>query len=221
MSRIFIVEDDATHRNELVKLLSRYGYTGIVSDDFENIVLEVLSTAPDLIILDINLPYFDGFHICREIRKQSSVPIIILTSRSGEMDEIMGLEIGADDFIAKPFNPGVVIAHIAAVLKRSKGMTEDDLITCRGLKLDIAKSFVSYGERSVELTRNERQILMLLMRNSEKIVSREKLMDTLWQSDEFVSDNTLTMNINRLRKKLDEIGAKEFVQTKRGMGYLL
>ena len=139
MSRIFIVEDDATHRNELVKLLSRYGYTGIVSDDFENIVLEVLSTAPDLIILDINLPYFDGFHICREIRKQSSVPIIILTSRSGEMDEIMGLEIGADDFIAKPFNPGVLIAHIAAVLKRSKGMTEDDLITCRGLKLDIAK----------------------------------------------------------------------------------
>ena len=204
MSRIFIIEDDATYRNELVKLLSRYGYTGIVSDDFENIVLEVLSTAPDLIILDINLPYFDGFHICREIRKQSSVPIIILTSRSGEMDEIMGLEIGADDFIAKPFNPGVLIAHIAVVLKR-----------------DIAKSFVSYGERSVELTRNERQILMLLMRNSEKIVSREKLMDTLWQSDEFVSDNTLTMNINRLRKKLDEIGAKEFVQTKRGMGYLL
>ena len=119
MSRIFIVEDDATHRNELVKLLSRYGYTGIVSDDFENIVLEVLSTAPDLIILDINLPYFDGFHICREIRKQSSVPIIILTSRSGEMDEIMGLEIGADDFIAKPFNPGVLIAHIAVVLKLS------------------------------------------------------------------------------------------------------
>lgn len=174
-----------------------------------------------MILLDINLPLFDGFHICREIRKQSEVPIIVVTSRSTDMDELMSMNLGADDFITKPYNTQILVARIAALLKRSMHVPASEEIEYKGVSFRPSKGLISYGADSAELTKNEMKILSVLLKNAGKIVSRDELMDELWQSDEFVDDNTLTVNVNRLRKKLENIGAKDFIATKRGMGYLI
>lgn len=221
MAKIFLIEDDKIIRTELCNLLTRYGYECEVSDQFETVVDTALQSNPQLILLDVNLPYFDGYHICREIRKRSSVPIIIVTSRDSELDELMSINLGADDFITKPYNTQILLARIASVMRRSYGSEPGNTLMHRDVCLDISKSIVSYNGKEVELSKNEMRILHLLMKNKEHIISRNEIMNDLWQSDEFVDDNTLTVNINRLRKKLEEIGVYDFLITKRGQGYMI
>lgn len=221
MMKIFMIEDDQVLRTELMKLLQSYGYECDYSDDWKNIVQKALQSNANLILLDINLPLFDGYYICREIRKQSDVPIIIVTSRSTDMDELMSMNLGADDFITKPYNTQILIARISALLKRSAYSAAMDEIEYKGVKFQQLKGVISCGVNYAELTKNEMKIFSVLLKNAGKIVSRDELMDELWQSDEFVDDNTLTVNVNRLRKKLEEIGAQDFIVTKRGIGYLI
>ena len=219
--KIYIIEDDKVLRTELMKLLNSYGYECAYSDDWQNIIQLALQESPDLILLDINLPIFDGFHICREIRKQSEVPIIVVTSRSTDMDELMSMNLGADDFVTKPYNTQILIARIAALLKRSVAATALQSTEYKGVTFQQAKGIITFEGNSAELTKNEMKILSVLLKNTGKIVSRDELMNELWQSDEFVDDNTLTVNVKRLRKKLEDIGSKNFITTKRGMGYLI
>lgn len=221
MKHIFIIEDDQLLRVELAKLLEAYGYTCEVSDAFERIIEVALSAKADLILLDIHLPYYDGHHVCREIRKQSDVPIIVVTSSNSDMDELMSMNLGADDFVTKPYNKQILLARISAVLKRTQAKGEIEQIEHKGVILYPAKSVVAYEGVQAELTKNELRILSILMHHRGEIVSRDEIMEELWQSEEFVDDNTLTVNVNRLRKKLDEIGAVSFIQTKRGQGYII
>ncbi|WP_346886356.1 response regulator transcription factor [Clostridium sp. UBA4395] len=219
--KIFIIEDEEKIRRELSTFLNRYGYDIITSDNFQNIVEEALEAEPNLVLLDINLPYYDGYYICREIRKTSSVPIIVVTSRDSDMDELMSMNLGADDFITKPYNTEILLARIASIIRRTYRSSDMEIFPCRGLKYNLSTSEIEFEDKKQELTKNESKILYTLIKSKEKIVSRDELMKCLWQSDEFVDDNTLTVNINRLRKKLDEIGAVDYLQTKRGQGYIL
>ena len=222
MSKIYIVEDDSTIRTELSIFLSKYNYDCVYSDDFEHIIEHILEEKPDLILLDVNLPYYDGYHICRDMRKQSEIPIIIVTSRDNEMDELFSLNLGADDFVTKPYNMQILLAHIASVLKRSNVQPNTaEEITYNGITLNISRCLIEAGGTEVTLTKNEMQILQLLMKNQGKIISRDDIMNELWQSEEFVDDNTLTVNINRLRKKIKEITEEDYIVTKRGLGYMV
>lgn len=219
--KIFIIEDDEKIRNELCTFLNKYGYEATYSLDFEHVIDEVLREKYHLILLDINLPFFDGYHICREIRKKSSVPIIVVTSRESEVDELMSMNLGADDFITKPYNTQILLARISSLLRRTYNNQELEILEYNNLQLDLSKSEVEYKNNKIELSKNESKILYVLIKNKEKIVSRNDIIEALWESDEFVDDNTLTVNINRLRKKLEEIGAVDFLKTKRGLGYIL
>ncbi len=234
MKRILIIEDTDTIREELTKLLTRYGYEVLAPTDFENILEYVKENNSDLILLDINLPYFDGYHICREIRKDSNVPIIIVTSRDSDMDEIMSMNLGADDFITKPYNTQVLLARIASLLRRTYSLSEQEVLTYGDLKLNLSngtiscrgKDNLSNGTISCrgkeeELTKNELKILSHLLKNKGNVVSREDLMDYMWNSDIFVDDNTLSVNVTRLRKKLEEVGVKGAIETRRGLGYIM
>lgn len=220
--KILIIEDEEKIREELKDFLKRYGYEAKIITNFENIIEETLKAKADLILLDINLPYFDGYYICREIRKISNVPIIIVTSRDSDMDELMSINLGADDFITKPYNTQILLARITSLLRRtSQGYEKNDILEYKGLIYDIHKSEVSFENNKVELSKNENKILYMLIKNQERIVSRNDIIESLWESDEFIDDNTLTVNINRLRKKLEEIGALDYLQTKRGQGYMI
>jgi DNA-binding response OmpR family regulator len=221
MQSILIVEDDKTIRRELKTLLERYGYTVIVTDDFQDVVGLALAEKPHLILLDINLPQYDGFHICRELRRSSNIPIIVVTSRNSEADELMSMNLGADNFVTKPYNTDILLARISALLNRAYDSGVVQPVRFGDLVLDIGKSEAAYGDRTIELTKNEFRILLLLVERQGNIVSREDIMDALWQTDAFVDDNTLTVNINRLRRKLGEIGAGDLLKTKRGQGYSL
>lgn len=221
MNKIFIVEDEKTIREELSIFLSRYGYKIEAPDNFENIIDKIKDSDPDLILLDINLPIFDGYYICREIRKFSEVPIIVVTSRNSDVDELMSMNLGADDFVTKPYNTQVLLARIASVLRRTSDMKSQEVLEHKGLKFNVTTGIVTYKEGSCDLTKNEIRILSCLMKNKEAIVTREELMDYLWSSDLFVDDNTLSVNIARLRKKLDCLGFKNAIDTKRGLGYIL
>ena len=221
MNKIFVVEDDVKIREEIINFLTKYGYDCGFSDDFANIVDVVMDFKPDLILLDVNLPYYDGYHVCREIRKTSDVPIIIVTSRDSELDELMSMNLGADDFITKPYNTQILLARISSILRRTQNKEFGSKLIHKDVELDIAKSIVQYSGKMAELTKNESRILNILMKNKECIVSRDDIMQELWQSDEFVDDNTLTVNINRLRKKLEDIGVVNFLITKRGQGYMV
>ena len=215
-NKIFIIEDEEKIRLELSTFLNRYGYETSYSTDFENIVDISLKEEPDIILLDINLPYYDGYYICREIRRKSNVPIIVVTSRNSEVDELMSMNLGADDFITKPYNTQILLARIASIIRRTYQNLDSEVFEFKGLKYNM-----TFDNKKCELTKNESKILFTLMKNKERIVSRNDLMKALWQDDEFVDDNTLTVNINRLRKKLEEIGAVDYIQTKRGQGYIL
>ena len=227
--KIFIIEDEEKIREELTKFLEKYGYIVESSDDFENIVDTSLRCNPNMILLDINLPYYDGYYICREIRKsreirkKSQVPIIVVTSRQSEMDELMSMNLGADDFVTKPYNTQILLARIASIMKRTySGIEgETEIFTCRELKYNMSTSEVSFKGEVEELTKNESKILNILIRNKGKIVSRDNIIKALWQSNEFIDDNTLTVNVNRLRRKIEGIGAEGYLQTKRGQGYIL
>ncbi|WP_411170172.1 response regulator transcription factor [Clostridium sp. MB05] len=219
--KIFIIEDEDKIRTELCTFLNRYGYEASYSLNFENIVEEVMKEKYHLILLDINLPYYDGYYICREIRRRSSVPIIVVTSRDSEVDELMSMNLGADDFITKPYNTQILLARISSIIRRTYNNSDSEILEYRGLLHNLSTSEVDYNDKKIELSKNESKILYVLIKNKEKIVSRNEIIEALWQSDEFVDDNTLTVNINRLRKKLEEIGAIDYLKTKRGQGYIL
>lgn len=219
--KILVVEDHKPIRDELCDFLSRYGYEAKPLTDYETIIEDCINEQADLILLDINLPVLDGYYICREIRKQSEIPIIVVTSRDSEMDELMSMNLGADDFISKPYNTQILVARISSLLKRTKHVKEDWQMTHKGLLINLSNSTACHGKEQIELSKNEVKILSVLVKHKEKIVSRDNLMEELWQSNEFVDDNTLTVNINRLRKKLDSIGLADYIVTKRGQGYLV
>ncbi|MBN1060106.1 response regulator transcription factor [Clostridium botulinum] len=222
MYKIMIVEDDVTIRDELKNLLNRYGYEVSIIDDFSNAVNNIVESNCDLILLDVNLPVFDGYHICREVRKNLDIPIIIVTSRDNEIDELMSMNLGADDFITKPYNTQILLARISSILKRTyKKNDSSEILKYKDLILDLSNGSVSYNNKYCELTKNELKILAYLIKNQNSIVSRDILMETLWSSDIFVDDNTLSVNVTRLRKKLDDIGIKDAIETRRGLGYIM
>lgn len=217
--KIFVVEDETEICKELSVLLQKYGYAYESSTDFAHITDHILKAEADLVLLDINLPYQDGYTICREIRKQSDIPIIVLTSRNTDFDELMSLNIGADDFISKPYNAQVLIARIQKILKRTYEAQVNSVLIYKGLTINLLKATASYGDKEIDLTKNELGILRLLVVNKGNVIPRDAIIDELWQSDEFIDENTLNVNIVRLRKKLSKIGAPDYLETKRGLGY--
>lgn len=219
-AKIILVEDNQKIQKELCEFLSRYDYETKALNNFENIVEDILKERADLVLLDINLPVYDGYYICRAVREKSDVPIIVVTSRDSEMDELMSMNLGADDFISKPYNTQILVARISSLLKRTKHVKEDWQMTHKGLLINLSNSTACHGKEQIELSKNEVKILSVLVKHKEKIVSRDNLMEELWQSNEFVDDNTLTVNINRLRKKLDSIGLADYIVTKKGRGIL-
>ena len=221
MKKILIIEDDEALRNELKTFLCRYNYDTLVVEKFENIIEEIKKENADLILLDINLPIFDGFYICREIRKNSNVPIIIVTSRDSDIDELMSMNLGADDFITKPYNTQILLARINSVLKRVYSKEVQESMVYKDLVLNLSNGTISYKDNTLNLTKNEIKILSYLIKNKGKIISRENLMEYLWNDDFFVDDNTLSVNITRLRKKIESIGLKNPIETRRGLGYIM
>lgn len=222
MINIMIIEDNQQLQNEIGVLLTRNGYSVIKVNEFDNIPKLVKESSPHLILLDINLPYDDGFKICTEIRSFSSVPIIFVTSRDTNIDELMSITLGGDDFIAKPYNPQILLARINSVLKRVYPSEKtNDFIDHNGVTLNVLSSKIEYEDKEIELTKNELKILYYLMINKGKIVSRVDIMEYLWDSAMFVNDNTLTVNITRLRSKFEDIGISDFIKTKRGQGYII
>ena len=222
MYTIMIIDDNEQLQNEIGNLLVNNGYSIIKPKEFFNIPYLVKENNPSLILLDINLPESDGFKICTEIRSFSKVPIIFITSRDTNIDELMGITLGGDDFITKPYNTQILLARISSLLKRAysdKGI--DDVIEHNGIKINILASTVEYNGKFVELTKNELKILHYLVNNKGKIVSRVDIMEYLWDSSMFVNDNTLTVNIGRIRSKIEELGIKDYIKTKRGQGYLV
>lgn len=218
MAQIFVVEDDAAIRNELLEVLERNGFETACCLAFDRVVEDILVADPDLVLLDLTLPGTDGQFICRELREKSSVPIMVLTSRVTEIDEVMSMTMGADDFVPKPYSSRVLIARISALLRRV-GAAESSSLKHNGLELDPARSLAFANGKQVELTKNEMRILSLLMSKAGTIVSRDAIMRDLWDSDAFVDDNTLTVNINRLRSTLEKIGVTGYLTTHRGRGY--
>ena len=217
---ILIVEDEPAIRQELELLLENALYQVTALDDFTDVPEQVLSCGPDLVLLDLNLPGESGFDICTRIRASSEVPIIFVTSRTDSMDELTGLMKGGDDYITKPFQAPILLAHIAAVLKRAaREGTEVTKLTHKGAELDIARGSLSFCGQVVELTKNELKIMHYLFLNKEKIVSRANLIEYLWDNQVFIDDNTLSVNMTRIRAKLEQAGIHDFIRTKRGMGY--
>jgi len=222
MDKIIIIEDDEVIREELQNFLKRYGYEVKAPIDFNNIIQYVENENAELILLDINLPVFDGYYICREIRKTSQVPIIIVTSRDSDLDELMSMNLGADDFITKPYNIEILLARITNILRRTGGsLKTNNILSYRDFNLNLLNATVIYKDKCLELTKNEVKILSYLINNKGNVVKRDSLMEYLWKSDYFVDDSTLTVNINRLRKKLEEIGIENTIETRRGLGYIM
>ena len=220
MTKILVVEDEARLAGDLAKLLTENGYKPELATDFDDTVSAILKSRADLVLLDINLPGLNGEQVLKQVRKTSKVPVIMLTSRDSEVDEVMSMSFGADDFVRKPYSPQVLLLRIEAVLGRLRGL-QDDAIRVGELEIVPAKSAVRAGDKETLLSKNELAILVYLAKKRGKIVSRIDLTDYLWDDDRFVDDNTLTVNINRLRQKLDELGYGELVQTRRGQGYIL
>ncbi|BFK88183.1 response regulator transcription factor [Pseudoflavonifractor sp. DSM 107456] len=217
---IFLVEDEAGIRQELSALLSRYGYRCVTTADFEDVAGQVCASGADLLLLDLNLPRYDGYHVCREVRRRSQMPIIVVTSRATELDELMSMNLGADDFLTKPYNTQILLARMARLLQRAcPGVSP--AVSRGGLTLDLGRGVAARNGVEVELTRNESRILQTLLAAEGRIVSRNALMEALWKSDAFVDDNTLTVNVARLRRRLEELGLSEVLATRRGQGYQL
>lgn len=221
MKKILIIEDDATLREELRLLLENGGYAPCVTTDFENAADEAARLRPDLVLLDILLPDANGQSILRDIRSGSDVPVIMLTSRSTDADEIISRSSGADDYVTKPYNPALLLLRIETVLRRTGGRGSEEELTYRGMRLNLLRSSVTYKGAETVLSRNEMNILHCLLKKRGTIVSRDELMDYLWDRSDFVDDNTLTVNINRLRKRLEGLGFPDVIETRRKQGYML
>jgi DNA-binding response OmpR family regulator len=222
MQKILIVEDDEKLRCELEIFLNNNGYQAECLKKFDNTIHDILEINPNLILLDINLPGVDGEYICKEIRKQSDMGIIIVTSRDNELDELVSINYGADHYITKPFNIHILLAKVNSLLRRTNSNSEPkNKIDAKDFILNISNSTIIKDDKIIDLTKNEYKILKYFIENREKIVSREDIMDVLWENDCFVDDNTLSVNITRLRSKLEELGLKDIIETKRGQGYML
>ncbi|WP_077619611.1 response regulator transcription factor [Bacillus sinesaloumensis] len=223
MFKILLIEDDVTLFGEIRERLMQWSYEVYGIEDFSNVMKEFTKVQPDLVIIDIQLPKFDGFHWCRSIRTHSKVPIIFLSSRDHPTDMVMSMQLGADDFVQKPFHFDVLIAKIQAVLRRVYNYSLEQQIHVKvwnGATIDFVKNTVQTNSGTIEVTKNEMFILKMLVEHVNQIVSREELIKSLWDDERFVSDNTLTVNVNRLRKRLEEIGLGHYIETKVGQGYM-
>ena len=220
-NKVFIVEDDAVIARAVAAHLTTWQMQVQCAGNFEKITEEVEDFQPDTIIMDIKLPYYNGFYWCAEIRKTSKVPIVFLSSADDNMNIVMAMNMGGDDFITKPYHTQILLARIAALLKRSYQTDHESQLEHNGVILSLSDSTITANGQTAELTKNELKILHLLMQNKGTIQSRDELINALWQTDEFIDDNTLTVNINRLRKKLESIGVTNYLKTKRGMGYIV
>jgi DNA-binding response OmpR family regulator len=224
MYKIMLVEDDKNISKLIKKSIEAWDFNCAVVSDFENVVDEFIKLEPHLVLMDINLPTYNGFYWCEKIRKLSKVPIIFISSRSTNMDIVMAVNMGGDDYIIKPFSTEVLIAKMSALLRRTYSyyaQTDLEVIEHNGAILNLKDSTFSWNENVIELTKNEFKIIYILMKNHGAIISRDKLMKELWEDENFVDDNTLTVNINRLRKKLKEMGLDNFVETKKNQGYIV
>lgn len=222
MYKILIVEDDNGIAEGVSTQLRTWGHDTRIATDFSNIMKEFSEYEPHMVLLDIGLPFFNGYHWCGEIRKVSKVPIIFISSTAENMNIVMAVNMGADDFIAKPFDVNVMVAKVSALLRRTYDFGESSaVIECNGAMLNTGDQTFTYNGENISLTKNEYRIISALMQNKGKIVSRERLMELLWESDCFVDENTLTVNVNRLRKKLDGAGLSGFITTKFGQGYII
>ena len=222
MYTVLIVEDDEVISGEVKRHLEKWGYEVACVTDFTAVDKQFVKFSPQLVIMDIGLPFFNGYHWCSEIRRLSKVPIIFLSSASDNMNIVMAMNMGGDDFITKPFDLEVLSAKVQAMLRRAYAFqTQTRLLEYKGVILNLLDTSLKIGEKKVELTKNEFRILEILFTNKGKVVSREQIMKRLWDNECFVDDNTLTVNITRIRKKLDEAEVKDFITTKKGMGYLL
>ena len=222
MQKILIVEDDEKIRHELETFLNKNGFETEGLKEFDNVINDILEKNADLILLYINLKYSDGEYICKEVRKTSNVPIIIVTSRNNEIDELMSLNYGADQYVTKPYNIQILLAKIVGLLKRNENAgINTDKIDCKDFVLNRAERVIEKENLKIELTKNEYNILYFLTLHKGKVVSRDEIMDYLWESEEFIDDNTLNVNIKRLRTKLEDLGTKDLIETRRGQGYIL
>lgn len=222
MYRILIVEDDMTIAKVLAAHLEKWGYETRCAENFKNIMNDFLDFEPQLLMLDIGLPFFNGFHWCQEIRKVSQVPIMFLSSLDDNMNIVMAMNMGGDEFIEKPFDLNVVTAKVQALLRRTYAFQgSPNLLEHDGIMLNLGDATVLYQDQKVELTKNEFRILQILFERAGKIVSRDEIIERLWDSDEFIDDNTLTVNVARLRKKLESVGRKDMIRTKKGIGYMV
>lgn len=222
MQKIMIVEDDEIIASSIKKHLEKWNYDVFVVHDFENVLEDFRHYEPLLILLDISLPYYNGYYWCQEIRKESEVPIIFISSTSENMNIVMAMNMGADDFINKPFDLTVLTAKLQAILRRTYSFNKtQNVLNYHSLTLDLLKGVISYHEDSIELTKTELKIMQILFEHAGQIVSRDTIMEALWQSEAFVDDNTLSVNINRLRKKLDAFSLLQLIHTKKGIGYQL
>lgn len=219
MQKIMIIEDDPAIREELILILINEGYSALAITDFLQVLEQIRSASPDLILLDLGLPHRDGFSLCADIHKIANVPIIFVTSRDSALDELRALSLGGDDYITKPYNISVLLARIKAVLRRSGSTINSDTLTVNGLSLSLTKGIISSGTQTAELSRNEIKILAYLMNHPKEIVSRSDLIETLWDNHIYIDDNTLSVNITRLRAKLEDIGLSGYIKTRRGLGY--
>lgn len=221
--KIMIVEDEPIIRDMIGESIRKWGYETIILDDFSQVLEIFLKENPHLVLMDINLPVYDGFYWCNKIRDISKVPIIFISSRNTPMDMVMSMNMGGDDFIQKPFYEEVLITKIKALLRRTYSYTETDatIIEHDGVILNLNNGDVFYGDKKAELTKNEFKILNILMQNKGTVVSREKIMRNLWEDESFVDDNTLTVNITRIRKKLAELGKENYIATMKGEGYII
>ena len=225
MAKIMIIEDDQALRSQVKEMLTDYDYIILAIEDFQDVEGQFKAFQPDLVLLDINLPYYDGNHICRKLRKISNVPIIITSARNSELDQIFSMEVGADDYVVKPFAIQVLLAKINALLRRTYGEyirgEQTSFIKLQGIALRDKDFTLSYKKKSVELSKNEYRLMRAFMQNPGEIITREKLLELLWDNQDFVDDNTLTVNITRLKGQLTELGLIEVIKTKRGVGYYM
>ncbi len=220
MYKIFIVEDDEMIAGGLKRHLESWGYAVECAQDLGNVMTEFVRASPHLVLMDIKLPFYNGYHWCSEIRKISKVPVIFLSSAADNMNIVMAVNMGGDDFIAKPFDLDVLTVKIQAMLRRTYDFVSQSVVLeHRGVMLNLTEAALLYGSEKLELTKNELRILQVLMENKEKVVARDTLMTKLWESDSYVDENTLSVNVNRLRKKLESVGLLDFIQTKKGIGY--
>ncbi len=222
MYKIMMVEDDEVIAGMLARQLEKWGYRVVRTEDFSRVLEQFCEEKPDLVLMDISLPFFNGYYWCGEIRKISQAPIIVITSAGDDMNLVMAVNMGADDFIAKPFHMEVVTAKIQALLRRAYAFdTDKSVLRAAGATLNLYEAVLYYGDKSLKLSGNEFKILELLMRQKGKTVSREEIMRALWENEAFIDDNTLTVNMTRLRRKLADIGLENWIETRKGLGYFI